>query len=431
VAEGAGSGLIVRQRLALGLAGLLTATALTAARGQFADLSPDLVREPAIGYFTTPPADRVARLNADLQRGAAALTFDPVQGYLPSVLAALGIPADSQLLVFTRSSVQASRITPRNPRALYFDDSVTLGFIHGAEFLEFAAHDPRQGTVFYTLDQRAVEKPVIERRDFCLSCHNNRSTLEVPGLLVRSIATTVTGAPVPKYGNSTPDHRTPFDERWAGYYVTGRHGSLRHLGNAMLVDRTSDARVAGDTFNLDSVTDRFDAAHYLSGHSDIAALLVFEHQMHMTNLLTRIGWDARVLAASPRADAAAIVANAAQELVDYLLFVDEAPLPAAISGSSGFADEFAARGPADRRGRSLRQLDLKTRLLRYPCSYMVYAEAFDALPPQARDAVYARMWRVLSGQDKTPKYARLSTADRRAIVEILRETKNTLPAYFR
>ena len=418
------------RRLAIGLGAVLTVAAIAAASGgQFADLAPDLVREPAIGYFTAPVADRVARLNADLQR--AALTFDPVHGYLPSVLHALGVPAASQLLVFTKSSVQASRITPRNPRALYFDDSVSIGFIPGAEFLEFAAQDPRQGIVFYTLDQRAVEKPVIERRDFCLSCHNTRSTLEVPGLLVRSIATTATGAPVPKFGNSTPDHRTPFDDRWAGYYVTGRHGALRHLGNAMLIDRASESKVSDDVFNLETVADRIDAAHYLSAQSDIAALLVFEHQMHMSNLLTRLSWDARLLAASPRGDAAAIIAKAAEEVVDYLLFVDEAPLPAAVSGTSGFADQFAARGPRDRSGRSLRQLDLQTRLLRYRCSYMVYADAFDALPPAAREAVYTRMWRVLSGKDAAPKYARLSTADRHAIVDILRDTKKDLPAYFR
>ena len=154
------------RRLPLAFAALLTLTAIAAAAGQFADLSADLVREPAIAYFTTPASDRIARLNADLQRGAATLTFDPVQGHLPSVLEALGVPASSQLLLFTKSSVQASRINPRNPRAIYFDDTVSLGFIHGAEFLEFAALDPRQGIVFYTLDQRAVEKPVIERPRF-------------------------------------------------------------------------------------------------------------------------------------------------------------------------------------------------------------------------------------------------------------------------
>jgi hypothetical protein len=406
-----------------GLLGCLLAAAaivVTSGAVQFADLSPDLVREPAIAYFTTPSTDRVARLNADLQSGSVRLAFDPVQGYLPSILQALRMPAASQLLVFTKSSVQASRISPRNPRAIFFDDTVTLGFIPGAEFLEFAAEDPRQGVVFYTLDQRAAEKPIIERRDFCLSCHNNRSTLEVPGLLVRSIATTATGAPVPKYGNYTSDHRSPFEERWAGYFVTGRHGSLRHLGNAMLVDRTSEARVSGDTLNLDSVKERFDADRYPSPHSDIAALLVFEHQMHMINLLTRIGWDARMLLSTHRADAPAVLAHAADELVDYLLFADEAPLPAAVTGTSGFAEQFSRQGPADRRGRSLRQLDLKTRLLRYPCSYMIYADAFNALPPQARDAIYERMWQVLSKP----------SADHRAVIEILRDTKPDLPAYF-
>jgi hypothetical protein len=410
----------VIKRLSL-LAGLLAAAiVVTTAGAQFADLSPDLVREPAIAYFTTPSTDRVAQLNADLQRGAVHLAFDPVQGYLPSILQALRLPAASQLLVFTKSSVQASRISPRNPRAIFFDDTVTLGFIPGAEFLEFAAEDPRQGVVFYTLDQRAAEKPIIERRDFCLSCHNNRSTLEVPGFLVRSIVTTATGAPVPKYGNYTSDHRSPFEERWAGYFVTGRHGSLRHLGNAMLVDRTSEARVTDDTLNLDSVKERFDADRYPSPHSDIAALLVFEHQMHMINLLTRIGWDARMLLSTHRADAPAVLAHAADELVDYLLFADEAPLPAAVTGTSGFAEQFSRQGPADRRGRSLRQLDLKTRLLRYPCSYMIYADAFNALPPQARDAIYERMWRVLSKP----------SADHRAVIEILRDTKPDLPAYF-
>jgi hypothetical protein len=405
--------------------------AVSAMTDRFADLSADLVREPAIAYFTTPAADRVARLNDDLVRGRVQLTFDPVQGYLPSILEALRIPSASQLLVFAKSSVQAPRISPRNPRALYFDDSVTLGYIPGAEFLEFAAEDPREGVVFYTLDQRAVEKPVIERRDFCLQCHNNRSTLEVPGMLVRSIVTTATGAPVPKFGNYTSDHRSPFGERWAGYYVTGRHGSLTHLGNAMLVDRTSETRVTDRTLNLDSVADQFEAGRYPSPHSDITALLVFEHQMHMINLLTRIGWDARVMQTAHRTDAPAILARSAEDVVDYLLFTDETPLPAAVAGPSGFASHFAAAGPVDRRGRSLRELDLQTRLLRYPCSYMIYSDAFDALPPAARDAIFRRMWQVLSGKADPTKYARLSSEDRRAVIEILRDTKKDLPSYFK
>jgi hypothetical protein len=423
----------VRRRVPLAPAAAIVMTAMavvSAMQDRFPDLSADLVREPAIAYFTTPATDRVARLNDDLVHGRLELAFDPVQGYLPSVLQALRIPTASQLLVFTKSSVQAPRISPRNPRALYFDDSVTLGYIPGAEFLEFAAEDPRQGVVFYTLDQRAVEKPAIERRDFCLQCHNNRSTLEVPGLLVRSIVTTATGAPVPKFGNYTSDHRSPFEERWAGYYVTGRHGSLAHLGNAMLVDRTSETKVSDRTLNLDSVADLFEVGRYPSPHSDITALLVFEHQMHMINLLTRFGWDARLLLTAHRSDVPADLARSAGEVVDYLLFADETPLPAAIVGSSAFASHFADAGPTDRRGRSLRQLDLQQRLLRYPCSYMIYSDAFDALPPPARDAIYQRIWQVLSGKADAPKYQRLSAEDRRAVIEILRDTKKDLPAYF-
>jgi hypothetical protein len=113
-----------------------------------------------------------------------------------------------------------------------------------------------------------------------------------------------------------------------------------------------------------------------------------------------------------------------------MLFVDETPLAGKIEGTSGFTQKFSAEGPADARGRSLRQLDLERRLMRYPCSYMIYSQAFEALPAMAKDAVYRRMWEVLSGGDKQKPYDRLSLADRRAIVEILRDTKKDLPAYF-
>ena len=69
-------------------------------------------------------------------------------------------------------------------------------------------------------------------------------------------------------------------------------------------------------------------------------------------------------------------------------------------------------------------------MLRYPCSYMIYTDAFDGLPDAARSAIYRRMWTVLSGEDQNPRYARLTGDDRRAIIDILRETKAGLPSYF-
>jgi hypothetical protein len=244
------------------------------------------------------------------------------------------------------------------------------------------------------------------------------------------------------------DHRSPLAERWGGWYVTGRAGSVQHAGNVpVIVSAAQLAAKRGLTPRLASVAGAFDTRGYLTPHSDVVALMVLAHQTRMTNLITRVGWEARVAVGVPARQASparpagparqdeagaapARVAEAARDLVDYLLFVDEAPLSGRIEGSSSFAEEFAAAGPRDRKGRSLRQLDLERRLMRYPCSYMIYTPAFDALPPLALDAVYRRLWQILSGDVRGPVYARLSLADRQAIVEILRETRPALPAYF-
>ena len=175
--------------------------------------------------------------------------------------------------------------------------------------------------------------------------------------------------------------------------------------------------------------------------SDIAALLVLSHQVHMMNLLTRVGWEARAadptlhppFVASPGEDEriAQMMSGIALEVVDYLLFIDEPAFPDRVRGASGFAERFSGMGPRDKKGRSLHELDLTTRLLKYPCSYLIYSEAFDALPPAAKDPIYRRMWDVLSGRERAPRYqSALSFETRRAVVEILRDTKPDLPGYF-
>jgi hypothetical protein len=182
---------------------------------------------------------------------------------------------------------------------------------------------------------------------------------------------------------------------------------------------------------LATLAGQFEPTGYLSAHSDVAAQLVFTHQMHMTNLITRIGWETRVARADQGPDGARAAAAAlARDFVDYLLFVDEPPLPGPVRGGSGFAERFSALGPRDRKGRSLRELDLRTRTLKYPCSYLIYSPAFDALPDEAKAAVYARLSTVLAGTDPAPRYRRLSPGDRAAITEILRDTKSDLPQSF-
>jgi hypothetical protein len=392
------------------------------ARAQLGDTATDIVREAAISYYTQPTADRVATLKRQVESGEVQLAYDPALGFLPSVMRALGLSRDSQILIYSKTSVQAIRINPRNPRAIYFDDAVTLGYIRGADYLEFAVQDPQQGTVFYTLDQKPAAKPVLERRDFCLSCHYGFATANVPGPLARSIVTSPTGATLPFLGNAVVDHSTPFAERWGGYYVTGTHGSMRHLGNA-LVDREQPDLAAAHAQNVTSLRDKFDVDAYPSPDADIAALMVFDHQMRMMNLLTRAGWEVRVAEAQQK-DARAAADAMALHVVDYMLFVDEAPLPDKAKGTTGFAARFSALGPRDRQGRSLRQLALDSRLMRYPCSYMIYSAAFDGLPRLARAAIYQRLAQVLTGAERDPRYARLGPADRTAILEILRDTKS-------
>ena len=226
------------------------------------------------------------------------------------------------------------------------------------------------------------------------------------------------------------DHRTSFVDRWGGWWVTGSLGPTRHIGNKPISTASTADSVKPEARDLASPTGQFDTTGYPSAQSDVVALMVLEHQAHMTNLITRMGWEARLAAYDRRPSDLQRVQEAAADLVDYLLFVYEAPLPGKVRGASGFSEKFAALGPNDSHGRSLRQLDLETRLVRYPCSSMTYSDAFSALPGSAKDLVYRRLWQVLSARDKAPRYARLSAADRRAIIEILRDTKKDLPDYF-
>jgi hypothetical protein len=322
--------------------------------------------------------DPVAELNRRLIAGQAHLKFENPHGYLRSVLDALQVPVESQMLVFSKTSGQAMRIGPHAPRALFFNDAVAVGWVHGG-FLELAAQDPQKGMVFYSLDQRAfVQPPRFEQRQDCLHCHST-------GTIIQSVVTASDGVPVRHFGVTNTDQRTAFEKLWGGWYVTGEGG--RHMGSA--------------------VDGQFDAGAYPAAGSDIVTLMVFEHQMQMMNLI-----------------AAARERDVTNELVDYMLFVDEAPLPAKVRGAPGFAAKFSAQGP-------LREFDLEHRLMRYPCSYMIYTAAFDGLPATTKAMIYKRMWRVLSGEESGGKYARLSLADRQAVVGVLMETKAGLPSYFR
>jgi hypothetical protein len=385
----------------------------------------------AIEYTKRPTTDPITEINARLKTGNVKMTFqDDGMGYLRSVLDALKVPIESQVMVFSKTSFQAPRIAPRTPRALYFNDDVSVGFVQTGDVVEITSLDPKQGVIFYSLDQEAVATPRFERRDTCLQCHQSGATLGIPGLVIRSVVSEPSGYPMFQAGTKTTDHRSPIEDRWGGWYVTGK-STGKHMGNQVAVDRDKPE-------SMKEITSRFDPARYLTPNSDVVALMVLEHQTQMVNLIVRVNFEVRhalhhqqtmnQIFGDPtgtQSDSTKRrIREAAAELVDYMLFIEEAPLTEPMIGSSGFAEAFEKRGP-------LRQFDLKTRMFRTPCSYMIYSAAFDGMGPEALEAVYLRLHQVLMGTSGDAKHQRLSLSDRQNILRILKETKKGLPEYLR
>jgi hypothetical protein len=426
------------------LGGWALLTSILAVPGVFAS---DNIEQEPIRYSATQPKNAITRLSERIEAGKAQLTFDSTMGYLPSLLRELGIGDSSQMLVFSKTSFQRHRIGPHSPRALFFNDEVYVGYCRAGDVLEVSAVDPQLGTVFYTVNQDAGEKPRFVRQgDTCLVCHSNSQTHGFPGNVVRSVVTDAEGYPVLSAGTYRIDQTSPLERRWGGWYVTGTHGKQTHLGN--LIVRTKQVTYPIDNAagqNLVDLDKRVNLTSYPSKHSDLVALMVLEHQTEAQNLLTQASYQVRIAlyteAALNRevkqpeshrwASTTARIKSAGDALVKYLLFCKEAPLSAKIAGTTKFAEEFAARGPRDAKGRSLRDFDLEKRLFKYPCSYLIYSEAFDALPDPVKDYALELLWDVLRGRESGNDFNHLSTEDRRAIREILVATKPNLPAYWR
>lgn len=402
----------------------------------------DLDRPP-LEYSTATPGDAVTSLIGKLRAGQTALEHDDDHGYLRSILTQLDVPVSSQVLVFSRTSLQRSRISPKTPRAIYFNDEVAVGFCLRGDVLEISAADPHVGTTFYTVDQDPARGGSITRQtETCLQCHGASATQGLPGHLLRSVFPDATGEPLFSRGTKRVDHTTPFADRWGGWYVTGRSGQQTHQGNKVF-GRQADPEASVGT-NVVDLAPYFTVANYLSPHSDLVALMVLEHQTEghnrlvRANLLTRLALHEQTelnkALGRPEDEAMDSITRridvACEPLVKYLVFCEEARLECGLEGSGAFAAEFAARGPFDARGRSLREFDLQTRLFRYPLSYLVYTRAFDGLPTAAKQRVYQRLWEVLTGRDQSPPFAHLSADGRQVALEILRDTKLGLPAYW-
>ncbi len=323
---------------------------------------------------TTPADNVVSRLAAKIQSGEVKLAYDPDHGYLPAVLEALHVPVSSQVLVFSKTSFQASKISPRTPRALYHGDEVYVGWVRGGDVVELAAFDPKLGIAFYTLDQEQVRRPAIEQRgQECMQCHHHPSTLGVPGLVVRSVIPDRAGMPLFPGPSYITDHRSPIDKRWGGWYVTGTHGDkVRHMGNSYVEKgepaSSFDTASGANLKNLDRL---FTTTAYLAPTSDIVSLMVLEHRIRVTNTVNRLNFEIRAKGkASPQSIDAVVAA---------LRMDDEAALQEPIEGVSTFRDDYGVK------------LDLRTRLFAAKQSPLIDSAIFRSLPADIQSQVLARV----------------------------------------
>jgi hypothetical protein len=402
---------------------------------------------PVIGYAETPTHNAFARLQERMNRGEVKLEWRAPRGYLDSLLKALNIDKSSQALVFSKTSLEISYITEKNPRAIYFDDENYVAWVQGAPALELMAVDSVVGPVFYTLPNRdpAVTARLNRETLRCLNCHDSFALMGggVPHFLMVSTYAGIEGEKAQRNASIDTNDATPMKNRWGGWYVTGRHGEQSHLGNIVIrTQRDLDNIDSLRKGNLDTLQGLFDTKPYITDKSDIVSLLVLQHQVTLHNLITRANFKARTIVArdvdpsldgeptwndlSPRTHTA--LKAMLEPLVRGLLNADAVAFESPISGNSGFDAWFQKQGPRDSRGRSLRELDLRTRLFRYPLSYLIYSDGFEGLPEYAKRYVYERLAQVLRGEDRSKPFAKLSAADRQAILEILSATK---PAFVR
>ncbi len=407
-------------------------------------------QEPIL-YSKTKAQDAVQKLRAKLEDGSWKPKRWPAKTFLREVLRAFDVPEESQVLVFSKTSQQIRRIAPETPRAMYFSDDCYIGWVRGGA-IEIACVDPVLGTTFYIFDGREAEKPLEFKRDAaCLSCHGGGRTGRIPGLMVRSVFTDGRGFPILSAGSFQTTHRSPLSERWGGWYVTGQHGIARHMGNALSErdpksggrDAVFDAEAGA---NLETLDELASMEPYLKPSSDIVALMVLEHQVGMHNALVRASFRSRQAIHRRRAfleavgdpvtdelegSARRIVEAEVENVVEEMLFFEEATLPSGMKGAKGFQEQFLRRAKRTKSGRSLRELRLRGRLFERRCSFLIHSVVFDGMPDLVRGRVYRRLWDILSAKEVPEKYAYLDDDERREIIEILRETKKGLPAYWR
>ena len=393
------------------------------------------------GYFSKDAKDPVTLLMKRIQRGEVLIKEPNGKPLVERLLRELGLNKDTQVLVFSRTSLQRREVSYSNPRALYFNESVYLGWMPNGR-IEIASFDPELGPIFYF--QRELDdasSPLLARTRSCLGCHAGDATNFLPGSLGRSVYPDKSGRSlrsIDDYRRS--GHHIPLHDRYGGWFVSGNHGAMRHMGNAIASREGGKITIDREQFaNLEKLDRFFSTEAYPAPGSDIAALLVFDHQVTMHHRLVEAAYRARQSLFDSKLDPKETDVSklskgrstdefleGRDKVVDYLLFRDETPIPK-VSCDPAFRRAFSANRIADRRKRSLKDLRLDGRIFENRCSYMIYSPTFDQFPPMLKGAIYARIHEILTSPKPVEGFDYLGKEEKRRILEILDETKEDLP----
>jgi hypothetical protein len=400
-----------------------------------------------IHYHETEPDTEVTRFFASAKPGGIFAADDDSE-ILASLLEQFGVPVESQVLVFSKTSAQNSRISPRTPRAIYFSDNLYMGWVQGGE-IEVASLDEKLGMVFHLIKLTTREPnqpPQLTRERSCLNCHAGSSNQNMPGLMVRSVFAQNSGLPLFQAGTFHTRQDSPIEERWGGWYVTGSVEDSPHMGNCLASADRRDTEVTLHPLAEGAVSalgEMFDDEPYLAkGTSDVVALMTLEHQVGMHNVMVEANLTTRstlhrhremqkAFGESPNAPLSdtnqRILNNVAERVLEQMLYADELAVPGGIEGGPAFQSAFSENRVKSEDGRSLKDFRLYERLMKYRCSHLIYSEAFAHLPDEIRTIILDTLRGILTEPDSWPDFAHLGDSEREHILEILTETLPDLP----
>jgi hypothetical protein len=387
----------------------------------------DAIDEPPHNYFERRPTDKFTQMRDAFESGEIPLDRSSEKAYVISLLKALDIPVSSQMLVFSTTSLQLSLISPSNPRALYFNDEVYLGYVPGGR-IEIVSLDPKLGGIFYIFDIAINGVSLsIERSERCMNCHAGEDTGQVPGLVIKSVIPGPTGGSLTAYRLAQTGHGIPFDQRFGGWHVTGEHAITNHLGNF-----TGELAAGSLTKIPNPPGKRFRFEKYPAATSDILPHLLHEHQAGFVNRVVEAAYRARTALHVGNGQLTPVQAaeldKQARIITRYLLFADEVSLPAGgVEGTAEYKEDFRRNRRATADGLSLKDFDLRTRLFKHRCSYMIYSPVFAGLPPEMKQRVYAMLGQALNLTAANPEFTYLPLPEKRAIRDILKATLTDLP----